>query len=85
MIDLKGNPFYLKDEQIAWVNRTLESLTLDEKVGQLFCPIGMSTDEKALFDLAVNKKVGGLMFVPVKVKKCSKRTVICNNKPRFRC
>ena len=25
MVDLKGNPFYLKDEQIAWVNRTLEN------------------------------------------------------------
>ena len=66
MVDLKGNPFYLKDEQIAWVNRTLENLTLDEKVGQLFCPIGMSTDEKALFDLAANKKVGGLLFRPGK-------------------
>lgn len=25
MVDLKGNPFYLKDEQIAWVNRMLAS------------------------------------------------------------
>ena len=77
MVDLKGNPFYLKDEQIAWVNRTLENLRLDEKVGQLFCPIGMSTDEKALFDLAANKKVGGLLFRPGKgeeVQQLSLRT-----------
>ena len=39
MIDLKGNPFFLSDEQIAWVNDTRESMTIEEKVGQLFCPI----------------------------------------------
>lgn len=66
MIDLRANPFYLKEEQIAWVNKTLASLTLDEKVGQLFCPIGMSTDEAALHDLAVDKKIGGLLFRPGK-------------------
>ena len=66
MIDLKANPFYLKEEQIAWVQQTLASLTLDEKVGQLFCPIGMSTDEGALHDLAVDKKIGGLLFRPGK-------------------
>ncbi|PTQ82957.1 beta-N-acetylhexosaminidase [Trichococcus patagoniensis] len=66
MIDLRANPFYLKEEQIAWVNQTLASLTLEEKVGQLFCPIGMSTDEGALHDLAVDKKIGGLLFRPGK-------------------
>lgn len=44
MIDLKGNPFYLSDEAIAWVKGTLASLTTEEKVGQLFCPIGFSGD-----------------------------------------
>ena len=39
MIDFKGNPFYLNDTQIAWVQSTLASMTDDEKIGQLFCPI----------------------------------------------
>ena len=37
MIDLKANPFYLDDEDIAWVASTLASLTEEEKIGQIFC------------------------------------------------
>ena len=36
MLDLKKKPFYLNDDQIKWVNDTLNSLTLEEKVKQLF-------------------------------------------------
>ena len=36
MINLKEKPFYLSDEDIRWVNDTLNSLSLDEKIGQLF-------------------------------------------------
>lgn len=36
MIDLKGNPFYLKDDDIQWVESTLASMTQEEKIGQLF-------------------------------------------------
>jgi len=44
MIGLKGNPFYLKDDDIQWAENTLASMTLDEKVGQLFCLIHRSDD-----------------------------------------
>lgn len=37
MIDLKGNPFFLNEEQCQWVEQTLASMTLEQKVGQLFC------------------------------------------------
>ena len=36
-VDLKGNPFYLTDEEVKWVEDTYESLTTDERLGQLFC------------------------------------------------
>ena len=45
MIDLRGNPFYLKDEDIAWVENTLESLTEEEKVGQIFCLMQRKDDD----------------------------------------
>ena len=35
-MDLKANPFFLNDEDIEWVNITLDLLTLNEKIGQLF-------------------------------------------------
>ena len=62
MIDLTKNPFYLSKEDIEWVNETLESLTLDEKIGQLFFPIGYSPNENYLQYEVLNKNPGGLMF-----------------------
>ena len=64
MIDLKTKPFYLKDEDISWVQSTLESMTLEEKVGQLFCPVGLSSEEEHLQELLDTVKPGGIMFRP---------------------
>lgn len=36
MIDLKAKPFFLNEEQIAWVDKIFADLSLDEKIGQLF-------------------------------------------------
>ena len=44
MINLKDKPFYLNDDDIRWVTETIGSMTLEEKVGQLFVAIGYSGD-----------------------------------------
>ena len=62
MIDLKGNPFYLSDAQADWVNETLASMTEDEKIGQLFCPISYSSDEGYLRGALLRHRIGGLLF-----------------------
>ena len=36
MVNLKSNPFYLSDTQVQWVEETIASMTLEEKIGQLF-------------------------------------------------
>ena len=36
MVNLRKKPFYLNDEQIAWVENTIRDMTLEEKFGQLF-------------------------------------------------
>ncbi len=36
MVDLKAKPFFLSDEKINWVKETINGMTLDEKIGQLF-------------------------------------------------
>ena len=36
MVDLKAKPFYLNEAQIDWVERTIASMTPEEKIGQLF-------------------------------------------------
>lgn len=60
-MDYKSNPFYLDDVDIAWVERTLEKMTLEEKIGQLFCPIGYSTNPEYLNSLLCFH-IGGLFF-----------------------
>lgn len=65
MINLKEKPFYLSDEDVAWVEQTLASMTMEEKIGQLFCMIGYSSDEEYLKKLAQNYKAGGLMCRPM--------------------
>ena len=34
MVDLRKKPFYLNEKQAKWVEETLDSMTLDEKIGQ---------------------------------------------------
>lgn len=62
MINLKASPFYLSEKDIKWVNETKDSLTLDEKIEQLFFPIGYSPNEQYLQYEVLNRNPGGLMF-----------------------
>ena len=62
MINLKANPFYLDDVQIKWVEETLASMTLEEKAGQVFCPMGFTDDPGALAHMVRDIGVGGMMY-----------------------
>lgn len=61
-IDLKANPFFLNDEEIAWVENTKNNMTFDEKVGQLFVPLGLTSDPGYLHHLIKDCHVGGIMY-----------------------
>lgn len=67
-MNLKGKPFYLDDSAVEWVNKTLEKLTEDEKIGQLFFPIGFSNEKEYLNHLIV-LGIGGLFFRPGMAKE----------------
>ena len=56
MINLREKPFYLDDKQIKWVNDIFDSMTLDEKIGQLFVVLKANpgVDEKQLKDIVDN-------------------------------
>jgi beta-N-acetylhexosaminidase len=47
-LDLKEKPFYLNDDQIDFIEKKIEKMTLNEKIGQLFFPINYISDEKEL-------------------------------------
>ena len=62
MFDYKANPFYLNDNEIKWVEDTYEGMSLEEKLGQLFCPISFTKDEKELKELVQEKHIGGMLY-----------------------
>ncbi len=71
MIDLKGNPFSLKDDDIEWVNKTLAGLSTEEKVGQLFCLIHRNEEEwREEADFVLKFQPGGTGYRPMKGESC---------------
>ena len=72
-IDLKGNPFYLHAEQIAWVRNELDILTTEQKVGQLFCVMGGDYSIETLQAMVRDQGVGAVLYRPAptsEIKRC---------------
>lgn len=72
MVDLKGNPFYLDEEGIQWVQDTLASMSDEEKIGQLFCPIGGNIGEDYLKGFIEEFKPGAMLYRPMPAKDVQK-------------
>ena len=62
MVDLRAKPYYLSDEDIAWVESTIAGMTAEEKVGQLFWQLAASQDESYLQELMEKYHVGGCRY-----------------------
>lgn len=66
MINLKNSPFLLSDEQASWVRSTRESLSIREKIGQLFVVMGGDYSDETLKAMVAEGRIGGILFRPVK-------------------
>ena len=62
MVDLRKKPFCLNDEQLAWVERTLASMTLEEKIGQLFICLNYDHRPEFYQNMIENFHVGGVRW-----------------------
>ena len=63
-MNLKTNPFYLNEKEEKRVFDTLRSLTLKEKVGQLFCVLGTIYSDEELSKLVSEYNIGSVLFRP---------------------
>lgn len=64
MVDLRAKPFYLNDAQLQWVEDTLASMTLEEKLSQLFVllkPVP-GADEGQIRALMEGARPGGMRW-----------------------
>ena len=73
MVALTENPFFLDDEDCRWVYSTLSSMSLEEKIGQLFLAIGLSEDDQDILDMERTLHIGGIMYRPHPAKKLKER------------
>ena len=62
MGNLKAKPYCLCDEDIAWVEETIASMTDEEKVGQLFWQLTASQEEGYLKELMEKYHLGGCRY-----------------------
>jgi len=65
MVRLTEKPFFLSDKEIAWVENTLSEMTMEEKIGQVFCPIAGNPEDQALTEFVQKYQPGGMMFRPM--------------------
>ena len=62
MVALQEKPFYLTRQEERFLQQVLAGMTDEEKIGQLFFPIGYASDPGYLDHAILNKHPGGLMF-----------------------
>lgn len=63
MVDLKAKPFYLSDEDIAWVKETIAGMTIEEKISQLFINLFSDLNPERSRELLKKYHFGGARYL----------------------
>ena len=63
-VDMRAKPYYLDDEAVQWVEDTIASMSLEEKIGQLFFNMGSSRTEEYLKMTVDKYHIGGIRYNP---------------------
>ncbi len=74
MVNLKASPFFLNEEQLNWVEETIDTMTLEEKIGQLFINFTVNRNPEYIKDVCQKYHVGGIRGRAGHWKKCMSRT-----------
>lgn len=73
---LRKKPFFLKDDGIQWVETHLQSMTPEDKMGQLFCGCILDATENGVKDIFRVLKPGGVMYRPMSLAEAVNMTQI---------
>lgn len=69
MVDLRQKPYLLTEEQIAFVETSVQNLSMEDKIGQLFFVIGQDEDQVDLAQFISKYRPGGMMYRPGPAEK----------------
>ena len=64
LVDLTKKPYNLDQEAIDWVETTIENMSLDEKIGQLFVNMGSDRSEEYLTEIMDDYHIGAVRYNP---------------------
>jgi beta-N-acetylhexosaminidase len=60
--DLTATPYQLDEEAITWVRSTIDSMSTDEKVGQLFINLNNRFDDDFVNHIVADYHPGGMRY-----------------------
>lgn len=63
LVDLKAKPYYLNDEDIEWVENTIASMSIEEKIGQLFINLFTNFDSEKAKEIIDKYHIGGVRYL----------------------
>lgn len=63
-VDLSAKPYFLDAAGIAWVESTIASMDLEERIAQLFVNMGASRDEDYLKEVVTKYRFGAVRYNP---------------------
>ena len=69
-VNLKSKPFFLDDEAVLWVNRTLSEMSEEDKIHHLFCLVLYDDSEEYCDYLAKTIRPGGFMNRVMPMEQC---------------
>lgn len=73
MLDLTKKPYHLTKEQIQLLQDKVQSMTLDEKIGQLFFVIGQDEEQVDITEFIKTYRPGGMMYRPAPAEKIKRQ------------
>ncbi|MGV9184199.1 glycoside hydrolase family 3 protein [Arcanobacterium canis] len=83
MVDLTSQPYNLDAQAIEWVHSTIESMSLEEKIGQLFVNMGAERTEEYLTSILDNYHIGAVRYNPASASEVWDQNYILQTKSRI--
>lgn len=83
MVDLKAKPFNLSDSDIKWVMDTIESMTIEEKIGQLFVNMGSQRTKEYLKGVLDTYHIGAVRYNPGKAEEVWEQNYILQTESKI--
>ena len=68
-VDLAAKPYHLSESDITWVQETINSMSIEEKIGQLFVNMGASRTKEYLTEMVNNYHIGAVRYNPGKAEE----------------